>query len=127
MTLGTFLRYVCQVSDCPNRHWQMQDLGWCLFSSGQSGNWRPPWGYIQGEVVGTGPASQAFTIWIVIVIAPVNMVAVEVASIEAGMGECWKIRCLHPCWRGFVDVDYFIVINIHAHPLDLRCWWGLVD
>ena len=46
MTLGIFLRYACQVSDCPNRPWQMQDLGWCLFSSGQSGNWRPPWGYI---------------------------------------------------------------------------------
>ena len=48
VTLGTFLRYVCQVSDCPNRLWQMQDLGWCLFSSGQSRNWRPAWGCIAG-------------------------------------------------------------------------------
>ena len=27
----------------------------------------------------------------------------------------------------FVDVDYFIAINVHTQPLDLRCWWRLVQ
>ena len=28
---------------------------------------------------------------------------------------------------GFVDVDYFITINVHAQPLDLRYQWRLVQ
>ena len=31
------------------------------------------------------------------------------------------------CWWRFADVDYFITINIHTRPLNLRCRWRLVQ
>ena len=68
----------------------------------------------QGEVVSTCPVGQAITICTVGVIAPVSMLVVEIASIEAGMREYWKNGYLQPCWRGFVNVDNFVAINIHT-------------
>ena len=71
--------------------------------------------------------SQALTVRVVTTVTPVNMTTVKIASVKTGVRKHWEIQGSQLRWWWFVDVDYFITINIHAQPLDLRCRWRLVQ
>ena len=53
------------------------------------------------------------------------MTTVKIASVKAGVRKHWEIQYSQTRWRRFVKVDYFIAINVHTQPLDLRCQWRL--
>ena len=55
------------------------------------------------------------------------MTTVKIASVQTGVRKHWEIQGSQSRWRWFVDVDYFIAINVHTQPLDLRCRWRLVQ
>ena len=55
------------------------------------------------------------------------MTTVKIASVKTGVKKHWEIQNSQSRWRWFVDVDYFIAINVHTQPLDLRCRWRLVQ
>ena len=55
------------------------------------------------------------------------MTTVKIASVKTGVRKHWEIQGSQSHWRWFVDVDYFIAINVHTQPLDLRCGWRLIQ
>ena len=55
------------------------------------------------------------------------MTTVKIASVKTGVRKHWEIQGSQSRWRWFVDVDYFIAINVHTQPLDLRHRWRLVQ
>ena len=55
------------------------------------------------------------------------MMTVKIASAKAGVRKHWEIQRSQSRWWWFVDVDYFIAINVQTQPLDLRFWWRLVQ
>ena len=55
------------------------------------------------------------------------MMTVKIARVKTGMRKHWEIQGSQLHWRWFVDVDYFIAINVHTQPLDLQCRWRLVQ
>ena len=55
------------------------------------------------------------------------MTTVKFTSIKTEVRKHWEIQGLQLCWWWFVDVKYFIAINVHAQPLDLQCQWRLVQ
>ena len=71
--------------------------------------------------------SQTLTVRTVAVVTPVSMTTVKIASVKTGVRKHWEIQGLQSRWRWFVDVDYFITINVDTQPLDLRCRWRLVQ
>ena len=75
----------------------------------------------------TCPASQALAVRTVIIVTPVSMTTVKIASVKTGLRTHWEIQGSQSRWRWFVDVDYFILINVHTQPFDLRCRWRLVQ
>ena len=63
------------------------------------------------------PSNKAVSVSITGSITLVDMRTIKIASIENGVKEHWKIRCLQSCrWR-FVDIDNSITINVYAQPL----------
>ena len=55
------------------------------------------------------------------------MMTVKIASVQTGVRKHWEIQGSQSRWQWFVDIDYFIAINAHTQPLDLRCRWRLVQ
>ena len=45
---------------------------------------------------------------------PNQPATVEIARIEKGVKKQWEIQGLQSPWWRFLDVDYFININVHA-------------
>ena len=77
--------------------------------------------------INTSPTSQALTVRTVVIVTPVGMMTVKIVSVQTGVRIHWEIQGSKLRWRWFVDVDYFIAINVHTQPLDLRCRWRLVQ
>ena len=77
------------------------------------------WVIQQYKVVWCCPGVQALTVKRCFVVAPVDMFAVEVANIQAGV---WDRRdgrwCESRAWR-FVDVNDLISCNVYAQPFSL--------
>ena len=71
----------------------------------------------EGKTINTCPASQALTVQTVVVVTPVSMMTVKIASIKTGVRKQWEIHDSQLHWWWFVDVDYFIAINVHTQPL----------
>ena len=57
---------------------------------------------------------------------PIDVATVKIAGVKAGE-ENWEIHGSQSRWSRFVDVDYFITINVYTQPLNLRCRWRLVQ
>ena len=61
------------------------------------------------------------------VVTPVDVLAIEVANVQAGVWErrygCW---CESRTWT-FVDVDDLVSCNVYAQPLSLWLFWRLID
>ena len=55
------------------------------------------------------------------------MATVKIASVKTGVRKHREIQGSQSRWWWFVDVDYFIAINVHTQPLDLRCRCILVQ
>ena len=43
------------------------------------------------------------------------MTTVKIASVQTGVGKYWEIQGSQSRWQWFVDVDYFIAINLRPH------------
>ena len=80
----------------------------------------------KSKAVDTSPISQTLSIPAVGTIAPVSMQATKVASIKTGVREHREIRRLQSFWWRFVDVDYFVPINVQTQPFGLRFKWRLL-
>ena len=79
------------------------------------------------KAVKASPSNKALSIDTDGCITPVDMWTIKIASIENRMMEHREIKRLQSRrWR-FVDIDYSIIINIHAQPLSLRCSWRLIN
>jgi len=77
------------------------------------------WVIQQSKVVGCCPGIQALTVRRCFVVTPVDIFAVEVANIQAGVWERRDGRwCESRAWR-FVDVYNLISCDVHAQPLSL--------
>jgi len=77
------------------------------------------WVVQQSKVVGCCPGVQALTVCGCSVVTPVDMLAIEVTNILAGLWErrdsCWSES---RTWR-FVDVDNLVTCDVYAQPLSL--------
>ena len=70
---------------------------------------------------GSQPASQALTVRTVIIVTPISMTTVKIASIKTGVRKHKEIQRSQSRWWRFVDVDYFIIINVHAQsPMSMK-------
>ena len=85
LTAGTFLENVWPEVGCPGRNSQRQDQGWCRCSIGERGNWLLPLGHTAVEGCWCCPGVQALMVKECFVVTPVDMLAVEVANIQAGV------------------------------------------
>ena len=77
------------------------------------------WVVQQPKVVGCCPGVQALTVRGCCVVTPVDVLAIEVANVQAGVWErrdgCWSES---RAWT-FVDVDDLVSCNVYAQPLSL--------
>ena len=81
----------------------------------------------ESKAVNTCLTSQALSIPTIGTIAPVSMQAVKLTSMKTGVREHWEIRGLQSCrWR-FVEIDYFVPINVNTQTFGLRFKWGLLQ
>jgi len=85
------------------------------------------WVVQQPEVVDCCPGVQARIVKGCIAVTPINMLAVEVTNIQAGVWERRDgRRCESRAWR-FVDVNDLISCNVYKQPLSLWLFWRLID
>ena len=128
VTAGTFLEHVCPAVGCPGRNSWRPGLGWCRRPIGER-SWLFPLGYSlqQPKVVGCCPGVQALTVRRCFVLAPVDMLAVEVTDIQAGVSERRDGRwCESRAWR-VVDVHDLVSCDVYTQPLSLWLYWRLID
>jgi len=77
------------------------------------------WVVQQSKVVGCCPGVQALTVRGCCVVTPVDVLAVEVASVQAGVWERRDGRWSESrAWR-FVDVGDLVSGDVYAQPLSL--------
>ena len=85
------------------------------------------WVVQHSKVVGCCPGVQALSVRGCFVVTPVDMLAVEVANIQAGVWERRDGRwCESRVWR-FVDVNDLISGDVYAQPLSLWLFWRQID
>ena len=61
------------------------------------------------------------------VVTPVDVLAIEVANVQAGVWERRDGRWSESrAWR-FVDVDDLVSCDVYAQPLSLSLFWRLID
>jgi len=112
---GNFPRI--RLSGYPGRNSRRPGLGWCQRSIGGRRNWLLHLG--RAVVYGCCPGVQALTVRGHFVVAPVDMLAVEVANIQTGVWERRDgRRCESRAWT-FVDVNDLISCDVYAQPLGL--------
>jgi len=125
VTAGTFLDHVYQAVGCPGRHSWRPGLGWCRRSIDERRSWRFLWVLQQRKVVGCYPGVQNLTVRRCCAVAPVDMLAVEVANIQDW--ECRNGRwCESRRWR-FADPNDLISCAVYAWPLSRWFLWSLID
>jgi len=81
----------------------------------------------QPKIVGCCPEIPDFTVRRCCVVTPVDILAVEVASIHVGVWERRDSRrCETRVWR-FVDVNDLVSCDVYTQPLSLWLLWILFD
>jgi len=119
VTVGTFLGHVCPAVGCSGRGSQRSGLVGADVATAREKTGCFLWVVQQSKVVGCCPGVQALTVQACCVVTPVDVPAVEVANIQAGV---WKRRdglsSESRAWR-FVDVDNLVSCDVYAQPLSL--------
>jgi len=77
------------------------------------------WVLQPSKVVGCCPGVQALTFWGCCVVTPLDVLAIEVANVQAEVWECWD-GCWSEsrAWR-FVDIDDLVSCDVYTQPLSL--------
>ena len=119
VTPGNFQEHVCPGIGCLGRNSRRPGLGWCRRSIGERRNCFFHWAIEQSKIVGCCPRVQPLTVRRCFVVAPVEMLAVEVANIQTGVWEGRDGRwCKSRAWR-FLDFDDLISCDVYVQPLSL--------
>ena len=128
VTAGTFLGHICPAVGCPGWNSWRPGPGWCRRSISERRNWLLPFGYTTVQGCWMLPGIQALTVRGCFVVAPVDMLAVEVTNIYTGLyWERWDgRRCESRAWM-FVDVNGLIYCHVYTQPHRLWFLWRLID
>jgi len=120
VTTGTFLGHVCPAVSCPD--WVGADVPKAREETGCF-----LWFVQQTKVVGCCPGVQALAVRGCCVVTPVEMLSIEVASVQTGAWERRDGRRSESrAWR-FVDVDDLATCDAYTQPLSLWLIWRLID